>query len=236
MNIAISQEIKNNFESIYDLDNPAQFLFVFEKVISFYKKKNFAGLSEGSERATKSVEKIAEKTGFGSKMVAETILLHEKAMRQNMYGLGLEDVNYFAIDEVVKIRTEGGIKDALKKCNYKKLYHALFPRELISREIFDQALEENIDLYNVIKGFKYSLEYNNENVSQKFEMEGRMLLAYGMLQESLEYFDKAIDECLIRFQNYHCDLQAESSAGSFENDLPDIVKQIFFLKLQQKRK
>ena len=69
MNIAISQEIKNNFESIYDLDNPAQFLFVFEKVISFYKKKNFTGLSEGSERATKSVEKIAEKTGFGSKMV-----------------------------------------------------------------------------------------------------------------------------------------------------------------------
>ena len=42
--------------------------------------------------------------------------------------------------------------------------------------------------------------------------------------------------CLIRFQNYHCDLQAESSAGSFENDLPDIVKQIYFLKLQQKRK
>ena len=236
MNIAISQEIKNNFESIYDLDNPAQFLFVFEKVISFYKKKNFTGLPEGSERAKKSVEKIAEKTGFGSKMVAETILLHEKAMRQNMYGLGLEDVNIFAIDEVVKIRTEGGIKDALKKRNYKKLYHALFPSELISREIFDQAVVENIDLYSVIKGFKYSLEYNNENVSQKFEMEGRMLLAYGMLKEALKYFDKAIDECLIRFQNYHGDPQAKSSARSFENDLPDIVKEIFFLKLQQKRK
>ena len=236
MNIAISQENKNNFESIYDLDNPAQFLFVFEKVISFYKKKNFTGLSEGSERAKKSVEKIAEKTGFGSKMVAETILLHEKAMRQNMYGLGLEDVNIFAIDEVVKIRTEEGIKDALEKRNYKKLYHALFPRELISREIFDQAVEENIDLYSVIKGFKYSLEYNNENVSQKFEMEGRMLLAYGMLQEALEYFDKAIDECLIRFQNYHGGPKTKSSAMSFENDLPDIIKEIFFLKLQQKRK
>ena len=49
MNIAISPETKNNFESIYDLDNPAQFLFVFEKVISFYEKKNFTGLSEGSE-------------------------------------------------------------------------------------------------------------------------------------------------------------------------------------------
>ena len=140
MNIAISKEIKNNFESIYDLDNPAQFLFVFEKVISFYKKKNFTGLSEGSEKAKKSVEKIAEKTGLGSTMVAKMILLHEKAMRQNMYGLALEDVNIFAIDEVVKIRTEGGIKDALEKRNYKKLYHALFPSELISWEIFDQAV------------------------------------------------------------------------------------------------
>ena len=169
-------------------------------------------------------------------MVAEIILLHEKAMRQNMFGFGLEDINIFAINAEVKIRTEEGIKDAMKKRNYKKLYHALFPRELISREIFDQALGANIDLYSVIKGFKYSLEYNNKNVSQKFEMEGMMLLAYGMLQESLEYFDKAIDECLIRFQNYHSDLQAESSAGSLENELPDIVKEIFLLKLQQKRK
>ena len=139
-------------------------------------------------------------------------------------------------DEVVKLRTEEGIKEALKKRNFKKLFHALFPRELISREIFDQAVEENIDLFNVIKGFKYSLEYNNENVSQKFEMEGRMLLAYGMLQEALEYFDKAIDECLIRFQNYHGGPKTKSSAMSFGNDLPDIIKEIFFLKLQQKCK
>ena len=139
-------------------------------------------------------------------------------------------------DEVVKLRTEEGIKDALKKRNFKKLFHALFPRELISREIFDQAVEENIDLFSVIKGFKYSLEYNNENVSQKFEMEGRMLLAYGMLQEALEYFDKAIDECLIRFQNYHGGPKTKSSAISLGNDLPDIIKEIFFLKLQQKRK
>ena len=138
-------------------------------------------------------------------------------------------------DEVVKLRTEEGIKDALKKRNYKKLFHALFPRELISREIFDQAVEENIDLFNVIKGFKYSLEYNNENVSQKFEMEGRMLLAYGMLQEALEYFDKAIDECLIRFQNYHGDPLTKSSAMSFENDLPEMLKVRFFEKLKLKR-
>jgi len=236
MNITISQETNHNFDSIYDLDNPAQFIFVFEKVISFYKKKNFTGLAEGSERAMKNVEKIAEKTGFGSKMVVETILLHEKAMRQNLYGLGLEDVNIFAIDEVIKLRTEEGIKDAMKKRNYKKLYHALFPRELISRKLFDQAVEENIDLFSVIKGFKYSLEFNNENVSQKFEMEGRMFLAKGMIEEAIEYFGKAIDECLIRFQNYHGEPNAKSSAMSFENDLPDIVKELFFLKLQQKRK
>jgi len=57
-----------------------------------------------------------------------------------------------------------------------------------------------------------------------------------MLQEALEYFDKAIDECLIRFQNYHGGPKTKSSAMSFENDLPDIIKEIFFLKLQQKRK
>ena len=41
MNITIGQETNHNFDSIYDLDNPAQFIFVFEKVISFYKKENF---------------------------------------------------------------------------------------------------------------------------------------------------------------------------------------------------
>ena len=43
MNIAIGEDTKNNFESIYDLDNPAQFLFVFEKVINFYKKRILLG-------------------------------------------------------------------------------------------------------------------------------------------------------------------------------------------------
>ena len=67
-------------------------------------------------------------------------------------------------------------------------------------------------------------------------MEGRMFLAKGMIEEAIEYFGKAIDECLIRFKNYHGDPQAKSSAMSFENDLPEMLKVRFFEKLKLKRK
>ena len=89
----IKDTIKN-YESIHDLDNPAQFAFVFENIILHYKKADFVGLSEESEKAMESVKKISNKTGFGKKMVIESVQIHENALKLNLYGIGTDDLYY----------------------------------------------------------------------------------------------------------------------------------------------
>ena len=230
-----SKETNSNYESLYDFENVAQFVFVFENIVKHYKKADFVGLSEESEKAMESVKKISNKTGFGKKMVIESVQIHENALKLNLYGIGTDDLYYLEIHEVIKLRTEEGIKDSLKNCNLTKLYHALFPRELISQKLFNQAIQDNLDLYSVIKGFKYSLEYNKEDIGQKYEMEGRVFLALGKFDAAVKKFEQAIDECTVRFQNYHGDPLEKPSAKSFENDLPAILKAIFFDKLKLKQ-
>ena len=61
-----SKETNSNYESLYDFENVAQFVFVFENIVKHYKKADFVGLSEESEKAMESVKKISNKTEFSN--------------------------------------------------------------------------------------------------------------------------------------------------------------------------
>ena len=110
--------------------------------------------------------------------------------------------------ELKQLRTSDGINKALETDEHTKLYLSLFPNELISRETFEQAINDNIDFHYCTYDFKYEDDFAyaptkilaKEPISKKHEMEGRVLLAKGKLNEASEFFEKALKNLPERYE------------------------------------
>ncbi len=128
---------------------------------------------------------------FADKSVKEIIRLLPELEREIIQGyVGVDLVgsfNYFspskikirnmmkakinAFLEARELRKSEGINKAINNGEHTKLYQALFPNELISRETFDQALKNNIDFYDCVKDFIYE-DDNFVDFSSESEFKG----------------------------------------------------------------
>jgi len=122
-------------------------------------------------------------------------------------GLGEEDHGIVKLAELGRLRSEKGIQEAIKNGEHTKLYHALFPSGLVSRDTFDQAIKDNIDLSDAIVffNFKYSENFENEGKAKKEEIQGRLMLVRGKLDEAWKYFKESRKTCIQRYTDREFD-------------------------------
>jgi hypothetical protein len=115
---------------------------------------------------------------------------------QNRSNRGSQDIILKAA-EINKIRNnDKEIQQALKSKKYEVLYHSLFPGALISWEVFDQLIKDKVNLYSITEDFRYrtiSSSIDEDLRAQKLEMQGRLLLFEGKLNEAGELFEKAYE-------------------------------------------